>query len=438
MLPPDASVVARLPSVRTAQEDPAATAAFLRMLGRGGLHGPSGDAGLDPAAAPGLAGTPSGGWVHYLPAADRAALHRALGARAPDVVIREEGPYVIVSGGGAAAARGEDPPLLPGALSLRVRHHPLLAALAQPGDVLEIALAFAAGGFDLHGRLLPAPEGPTAEALRGARVLRGGLLDFIPGSLGLRVETSLAPALLAPWLARRVAVHASIREEADRVLLERLLREALTGADPEGGLAFGIEAREGGISFVALGRTAAGPPSPVLARIRRQSRTSFGPLVLDARDAEGITGLQAWIAEGQPALEGLPEAAWPLAASLCGGEEGGLPIAFLDPEGWWVLGAGPRADVLARDVARRLREGSRRSTGAALLDAARERGGGDYVLGAVAAHEGLRDLPAADRAALGAAFGALPDAKPPQVVALAGFRQDGALALEGRAAYASP
>lgn len=442
MLPPDVSVVVRLPSVRAAKEDPGAVAALLGMLGRGAphavLHGSAEAAGLDPDASPGLAATPSGGWVHYLPAADKAALHRALGPRAADVVVREEGPWVIVSGGGAVAARFEDAPLLPGALSLRVRHHPLLAAVAQPGDMLEAAFTLAGGGFDVHGRLVPAPDGTTAELLRDARAFRGGLLDFLPGSLGLRAETALPPAMLATWLARRAAVHASIREEADRIVLERLLREALTGADPEAGVAFGVEAREGSLSFVALGRVAGGPTSPVLARVRRERRSAFGPLVLDARDGEGVTGFHAWIAEGRPALEGLPEAAWPLAAALCGGEEGGLPLAFLEQEGWWVFGGGPRADLLVRDAARRLRQGSQRSPGSASLQTVRERGRGDYVLGIVAERGGLLGLPAADRAALAAALGALPDARAPEAVAVAGFRRDGAIAIEGRALYASP
>ena len=34
--------------------------------------------GIDPEESPGLALTPGGGWVHYLPARDKGALNRAL------------------------------------------------------------------------------------------------------------------------------------------------------------------------------------------------------------------------------------------------------------------------------------------------------------------------------------------------------------------------
>jgi hypothetical protein len=191
---------------------------------------------------------------------------------------------------------------------------------------------------------------------------------------------------------------------------------------------------------VALGRAADGPASPILAKLRTRLRTEFGALVLDAREApRDVVGLSAWVVDAEPELAGLPETAWGLLDGLAGGADGGLAIACTEWEGWCVFACGRRADLLARAVRRRLAAGSARSPGSVELMRARERaqaaGAGDYVIGIVVDAERFGALAESDRAALRALVGASEAAEAPRVVAVAGLRRNGELALEGRVLY---
>jgi hypothetical protein len=281
---------------------------------------------------------------------------------------------------------------------------------------------------------VPGPSSPTADLLAAATGCEGGLLDYLPPTTFLRVETTLPRVFAAAGVARRIARHTGFLEEKDRVILERLLREALTGADPAAGLAIGIDARGGEVSVVVVARDAQGPASPILKKVASDERSSFGTLVLDRRDAPtGLVGWQAWIAQAEPEIEDLPECLWSAVAQLSD-ESKGVLVAYTAFGGWSVVALGPRADALAADTRSRLEAGSSRTRGASELRRLREGGPGEYVIGVVV-EPGVAELPAADLAALRAAFGGVEGARGPEAVAAAGFRAEGGLDLKVRAFY---
>ncbi len=440
LLPEGPSLVARLPTADGASAEPLAHAALLRMLGRARLfEAAEAPEGLDRARAPGFVLLAGGASARYLPAADLSLLNRSLGALATRVAIREEGDWVVLEEGAAARGKGgaAQDALPPGDLALRVHHHPLMHLFASPGDRLDLGLALADGGIEFQGRYVPGPEGDSAQSIREAVAGMAGLVDLLPGSLSLRVETVLPPLALASFAARRVAVACGIGERGDRVLLERLLREALSGIDPSAGFAFGFEFKDGEATLVLLGLLGSGPPSPLLAQVRQGARWTAGALVVDRREVGDLTALALWVAGAAPSLAGVPETAWPLVGALC--DERGLPLAYAEQQGWFVFAAGPRADTLARTVRQRLAGETTRSDGGSALQAVRERGHpGEYLLGVVWGGQGAAGLAPADRAALAEWFGAGPGAAPPHYAAVAGFRDTTGVRLLGRLLYALP
>jgi len=440
-LPQGVALSMRLPSAAAVERRPEVFSALLRACGhdatspRSLFFAVDQPEGIDPEQGPGFAMTPAGGWVHYLPARDKSALNRALQGRAGTVSVRELNRWIVLSRVGQGAGDFEEDPLPAGDLALRVRQHPLLELLGQTGDVLELGVQLGAGGFDLAGRVVPGGSGGTAAALAGARHGAGGLIDFIPSGLALRVETTLPPTLLASFLTRRTIAHCGIDAADDRVLLERFLREVVTGIDPDTGYALGLEFKGGKVSFVVVGESGPGAASPILAKLLRDERSSYGALILDEREApDGLIGWYAWVADAAPKLDGLPECSWGWVDGLAN-EERGLLLAYARWRRWFIVAGGPRADLLARAVRSKVARGANRSRGSfALLDL-RQRGGGDYVVGAVFAAAGLDGFPPEDRQALAAMFHAGANAQAPRALALAGFRKDGALMLTGRALY---
>jgi hypothetical protein len=429
----------RLPAPAAVAERPDRFAALVRALGHEGtspsafLYGAEAPEGVAPAAPPWAMLTASGAWIRALHATDMAALRRAFGALPPDVVAQETDGFLVLFRG-VVPGQGIEPPLPPGDLALRVRHHPLLVTVAESGDVLEAGIDLGSGGLEARTRLLPGPGSPTADLLARAVAGEGGLLDFLPPSTFLRVETTLPSAFAAASLSRRLARHTGFAEEKDRVLVERFLREALTGADPETGLAIGVEAREGEVTVVVVARDGEGAASPILKKLRADERSAFGPLILDRREAPaGLLGWFAWVAQAQPELEDLPECLWG-AVDRLSDESKGVPVALAAFDGWSVVALGPRADQLARATKSRLSGGSSRSPGAEELRKLRGEGTGDYVIGVVVEARAM-DLPLADLAAVRAAFGGREGARGPKAVAAAGFRADGALDLLVRVLY---
>ncbi|MHC4819823.1 MAG: hypothetical protein ACYTF8_17390 [Planctomycetota bacterium] len=440
-LPKGVALSMRLPSAAAVERRPDVFAALLRACGqrpaspRSLFFAVDRPEGIDPERAPGLAVTAAGGWVHYLPALDKGALNRALQGHTGGVSVRELERWIVLSRVGHGAGDFEEDPLPAGDLALRVRQHALLKLLGQTGDVLELGVDLGLGGFDLAGRVVPGGSGGTAAALADARAGAGGLVDYIPSGLALRIETTLPPTLLASFLTRRTVLHCGVTAPDDRVLLERFLREVATGIDPDQGYALGLEFKGGKASFVVVGEIGPGPPSPILAKLQRDERSSFGSLILDRRDApDGLLGWYGWVADAAPELDGLPECGWGWIDGLAH-EERGLLLAYARWRRWFVVAGGPRADLLARAVRSRVARGASRSRGSfALLDL-RQRGAGPYVVGAIFAAAGLDGLPPADRRALGAMFHAGADAQAPRALAIAGFREDGALVVTGRALY---
>lgn len=436
--PADTTVALRLPSPAAVKARPDAFKALVRTLGYEGtspsafLFGADSTDGVEGKTPPWAAITASGAWLRALPVSDMAAARRAFAGLPPDVVAQEHGGFLVLFRG-TLPGEGAEPPLPPGDLALRVRHHPLLALVAESGDLLEAALDLGSAGLDARGRLVPGPKSPTKGLLARAARGEGGLLDFLPPSTFLRIETTLPPVFVATFVARRLARHTRFAEEKDRVLVERFLREALTGADPAAGLAIGCEARAGELSVVVVARDGEGPISPVLKKLRADDRSSFGPLVLDRRDApKGLVGWYAWIAQAKAEIEDLPECLWGAAVAI-EDESKGVPVAYAAFDGWSVVAVGPRADALARATKSRLEGGSTRSPGAAELRRIREEGG-EYVIGVVV-EPGAADLPAADLAAVRALFGGLEGARGPKAVAAAGFRAGGNLDLRVRVLY---
>jgi len=435
--PADTTVAVRLPAPAAVAARPEAFAALLRAVGRerpsAFLFGADTTEGVTAAAPAWAALTASGAWLRALPVSDMALARRSF-ADLPREVVAQETDGFLVLFHGTMPGQGEEPALPEGDLALRVRHHPLLATVAESGDVLEIGLQLGTGGLDARGRLLPGPGSPTTGLLARAVAGQGGLAEFFPPGLFLRVETTLPPVSVAAALARRLARHLGFTEEKDRTTVERFLREALTGADPEAGLAIGCEARGGELTLVLIARDGEGPTSPILQKVRSDERSSFGPVVLDRRDdvPKGLAGWYAWIAQATPEIEDLPECLWGAAAALAD-ESKGVMVAYAAFDGWSVVGVGPRADTLARATKSRLQGGTARSPGAEELRRLREEGR-EYVLGVVV-EPGAADLPAADLAALGAAFGGVEGARGPKAAAVAGFRSGAGLDLRIRVLY---
>lgn len=436
--PEGTTVAVRLPPPHVVADRPDAFAALVRGLGREGttpsafLYGADATDGAAADVSPLAALTGEGGWLRVLPAADMAAMRRAFAALPPDVVAQESQGLLVLSRGTLPGGKSE-PPLPKGDLALRVRHHPLLAFVAESSDVLEAAIDLGALGLEARARLLPGPDSPTASLLARAAAGTGGLVDFLPASAFLRIETTLPSVFPAAPLSRRLARHAGIAEEKDRVVVERLLREALTGADAGTGLAIGLEARGGELTVVVVARDADGPPSPILRKLREEERSSFGSLILDRREApKGLVGWAAWAAQAQPQIEDLPECLY-TSVGLLADEAKGLPVALAAFGGWSVVAVGPRADSLALGAKARLEGGGSRSPGAADLRQLRE-GGGEYVVGVVL-EPASAELPEADLAALRALFGWAEGARGPKSAAVAGFRTPEGLSLKARVRY---
>jgi len=436
--PEDVELAVRLPAPAEVEGRPDAFQGLLRVMGATGrtpfgyFFGADAPDGIARERAPWMVVTGSG-WMRALPANDLAALNRAMAGQPPEVLVQQLDGFVVLYCGTRPQDRVEAD-LPPGDLAIRVRHHPVLSLLAETGDTLEAAIVLGGGGFDASGRLTPGPGSPTSALLAAAKAGEGGLLDFLPPGLFLRVEMTLPAAALAHPVTRRLAEHLGFPEAGDRVVVERFLREVLTGAAPSKAIAFGCEVRGTEVSFVVVAHDVEGQPSPVLAKLREADRYSFGPLVFDPRTAgRDLCGWYAWVAQAQPQIEHLPECLWDTVGGLAD-EEKGLPVAYAAFDGWSVLAAGPRADSLVRATRSRLLGGSERSAGAVQLFRLRGRGEGDYVLGIVV-EPGLAELPAADSAALRASFGLSADGQPPGAIAVAGFRADGALKLLARALY---
>jgi hypothetical protein len=291
------------------------------------------------------------------------------------------------------------------------------------------------GGIEFSGRLVPGDNSPTTEAVAQAGGALAGHIDLLPAWLGVRFESTLPSTVYATLLTRRIARHAGLPAGEMRENLERFLREATTAIDPETGLAVGIEFRDGIASFVAVGMIADGVASPVLAKLPNARRTTFGGLVLDARETSaGLTGFFAWCPEPQPELE-VPDSVAPVLNNLLR-EEAGVPVSFWSAERYAVVAAGPRADALAQNVARRVTSGTQGSAGSRQLEQVRRRGRSDCILGAIISGAGLAGMAPADRDRLGSMFLAGAEAVAPKLLVLAAFRDESTnLRLEGRLIY---
>ncbi|HEX5138591.1 MAG TPA: hypothetical protein VFY93_16585 [Planctomycetota bacterium] len=434
--PADTVVLLRLPSAARLQAAGEGFAGLLRALGREAtapaeaLYGIASPDGLARKAPPYAALTASGGWMRVLPASDMPALRRSL-APGADVVAQETDDRLVLFRG-TLPGNAVEAPLPGGDVAIRVRHHPLLAAVAESGDVLEAAIDVGGAGFDARARLVPGPDSPTRDLLARAVPGEGGLLDYLPPTTFLRVETTLEPVFLAAGMARRLARHLGAAEAKDRTIVVRVLREALSGADPATGLAIGVEARGGEASVVVIARDAEGAPSPILKKLCAEERSTYGALVLDRRASPAGHGWFAWVAHAAPALEDLPECLWS-AVDLLSDEAKGLPVAYAAFDGWSVVAFGPRADALAVATRERLTAGSSRTAGADELRRLRESRGGDYVFGVVV--EPGADLPAADLRAAVASLGGIEGAPGAKAFAAAGFRTPDALEFLARAYY---
>jgi hypothetical protein len=428
----------RLPPPGSVAASPDGATALLRALGRDAtapaafLYGAAAPEGLAPEAPPHVALTASGGWMRVARTADMAAARRAFEGGGGDVVVQEAGDLLVTFRGTLPGA-GVEAPLPDGDVALRIRHHALLSALAEPGDSLEAGIDLGGAGLDARARLVPGPGSPTADLLARAVPGEGGLIDYLPPSTFLRVETTFHPAFLAAAAARRFARHLGLAEAKDRIVAERLLRETLTGADPATGLAIGVEARDGEVSVVVVARDAQGAASPILAKLRSDGRSSYGALVLDRRESAAGHGWFAWAAQAVPSLDDLPECLWGFV-DLLSDEAKGLPVAYAAFDGLSVVAIGPGADALAAATRARLEGGSSRTPGAAELRRLRESRTGEYVIGVVV-EPGPAALPAADLEAFRASLGGIEGARGTAAFAAAGFRSEGALEILARAFY---
>jgi len=435
LVPENASIIARLP--RTATDETARTAA-LTMFGWAGDDALLANLdGRDPERADGCVVTAAGTWLHFLPAADKGRMNAALRERADRLAVREEADWLVIGTGGAPAP-GEAEPLRPGDAAVRVEHHALLNELAQPGDRLDIGVSLFGGGIDASGHLTPGKGSPTADAIARAGGPLEGHLDLLPAALSVRVESTIPTTAYATWLARRIALHTSLAEGELRDNIERFLREAATGIDAASGIAFGIDlTTPKAPGFVAVGRIAAGPASPILAKLRRGRRESFGGLVLDVREVKqkGLLGWYAWVPQAVASDAGLPRTALPLLGALVS-EDDGVPVAYAEAEGYAILAAGARADLLASAVHRCVTGGATQSAGARQLAILRDRrDDGDCILAVVVAGNRFEGLAPSDAGALRSLLGATEKAVAPAHLVVAGFRAEAGLDLEARVIY---
>jgi len=441
-LPERPQLVARLPSTARVAEAPTAVSSLLRCLGFATtdstalLYRAAELAGIDTARAAGLVVLQDGGWIHYLPAADRGRLNQALSDLVTKFTLQEEERWISVSAPGAKPGRLQGEPLPAGDIAGRWMYHPLLDAVAQPGDALELGATLLDGGMELSGRFVPGPSSPSATAIADAGDSLAWSIDLLPAWLGVRFETTLPSTIYATLLTRRIARHAGVPTGELRENLERFLREATTAIDPASGLAVGIDFRDGAASFVAVGLIAEGPASPVLAKLAKASRTTFGGLVLDYRETKGkdLLGFYAWCPQPEPNTD-VPDS---LATSVDGlmSEDAGVLVSYLAAEGYAVVAAGPHADALAKKVGRRVVSGAQSSMGGRHLRVLERRGGEDCVFTAVVSGAGLSGMAKTDLVALRGMFHAGPEATAPKMIVLAGFRRDtNTLNLEGTIVY---
>ena len=440
-LPDKPRLVARLPSTQQVADAPAAVGSLLRCLGREAenpatlLYRAAELVGIDAKRSAGLVVLQGGGWIHFLPAADKGRLNQALSSLVTKYALQEEESWISVSAPGAKPGREQGDPLPAGDVAGRWMYHPLLDAVAQPGDALELGATLLDGGMEITGRLVPGNNSPTAAAIEKAGGALAGSIDLLPPWLGVRFESTFPATIYATLLTRRIARHAGIANGELRDNLERFLREATTAVDPASGLAVGIDFRNGAASFVAVGLIAKGPASPVLAKLAKADRTTFGGLVLDFRETkEKLLGFYAWCPEPEPNTD-LPDS---LATSLDNlmSDEAGVHVTYASAEGYAIVAAGPNADSLARKVRARVVSGTQSSVGGRQIEVLRRRGGDDCVFAAVVSGAGLSGMADADRARLREMFLAGPEATAPKLIVATGFRRDGnTLRLEGTIVY---
>ena len=454
LAPEGASWIGRLPRTATLEDKSAEITALLRTADWGddpyrAWFGLTPLEGMDADRAAGVAVTGKGARVRYYPTGDAATLNRSLQPLLNANQLRESGRWTLVESTTTGNPQPQSEPMPRGDLALRIHQHPALAMFARPGDVLDLGFDLRESGFEWHGRLRAGPRTEnTDDAISRAQPGYGGMLNRLPGWLAFRMETTAPPTALAATIARRFAVHTGIREEGDRAQVVRLLREALSGADADEGFAFGVEFRAGQATCVVTGALGK-DRSPILARMARDDRSSFGPMVFDTRDmgpkrkGETRDGWALWLVDPEAKVDGLPEVFWPLVGAACEGEDGpGLTIAYFESEGSFACAVGPRADLLVRSVAKRWRNPVE-EPGTEQLWHVRQRASDPgrtgpapaYVAGLVVCRAGLEELGTADQAMLKKLFGLGPDAKWPETIAMAAFRDGHDLRLFGRTVY---
>jgi hypothetical protein len=379
--------------------------------------------GLDPDRAGAISFGTDNSWVRYLPAKDKGAINAELREHADRMAVREEGDWMVLGTGGAA--KGSSDPLPPGDIAIRVQNHALLDAIAQPGDRLELGITLRPGGLEAAGRLIPGDNSPTIEAVTKARGAVYGRIDLLPAWMAIRIETTMPPTLLARSAARRIARHTGLEEGDLRDNIERFLREAATGIDPESGYAIGIDCKEGALSFAVVGRIADGPASPVLAKLLRDGRDSFGGLTLDEREVKGksLRGYFAWVPQATANASGLPTTALALLGNLVD-EDVAVPVTYAEDDGIAVVTAGKASDSIARAILKRVRAGMQRSTASSQAASMRQEADGECVWIAAVSGRRLASLASADIAALRAIFHAGETASAPKLIVVAGFRRE--------------
>ncbi len=442
--PKNARVMARLPRPAMLSERPTEMAALFAALGWKGdpatvLYGVANADGIDAKRAPGWAVTAKGTRIRYFPVADQAKLNASLQPLRSAFELREKSRWTILETAATGDVAPQDTALPPGDFAVRLHSHPLLTLLARPGDILDIGVTLHKSGLEFEGVVRAGATATQDDTWGRAEAGYGGVLVRLPGWLAVRAETTAPPTALAATIARRFAFHAGIKDGNDRLIIERLIREALSGAAQSEGVAFGIEIRGGQATCVVTG-SRVGDLSPTLEAMRNDDRSTFGPLVFDALNvAKDRNGWALWLVEPQPKLDGLPEAFWPMIAAATEGEDGpGLTIAYSEVDDQFAFAIGPRANALVTSMRKRMRNpGGER--GADQLWYMQQRGAefkaGAYVAGVVISGQGIAELNATDRAALGHWFGAGKGAKPPQTIALAVFRDGLDLRLFGRVIY---
>jgi hypothetical protein len=187
---------------------------------------------------------------------------------------------------------------------------------------------------------------------------------------------------------------------------------------------------------VAVGRIAEGPASPILAKLRRDRQSTYGGLVLDAREmrSKRMIGFYAWTPQATESARGLPATALPLARALVQ-EDLGVLVAYTEADGYAVVAAGPRADALATAVRSRITGGAKQSAGSRQLAILREKRRSECILAASVSGNRFAALVGSDAGALRSALGATEAAVPPGLIAVAGFRAESGLDLAARVVY---